>query len=93
MSASLPKTTIFVLRATGENPDYTKAYLQACMEEYINLKKQMAARTSDTTIAGLTEQLLRLEPELQKCDNEMQVVFEHQRRGAAGRKPAAWADI
>ena len=68
----LPKTTIFVLRATGENPDYTKAYLQACMEEYISLKKQMVARTSDTTIAGLTEQVMRLEPELQKCDAEMQ---------------------
>ncbi|HEX9046810.1 MAG TPA: polysaccharide biosynthesis tyrosine autokinase [Verrucomicrobiae bacterium] len=68
----LPKTTIFVLRATGESPDYTKAYLQACMDEYINLKKQMVARTSDTTIAGLTEQVLRLEPELQKCDAEMQ---------------------
>ena len=68
----LPKTTIFILRATGENPEYTKAYLQACMEEYISLKKQMVTRTSDTTIAGLTEQVLRLEPELQKCDAEMQ---------------------
>ena len=68
----LPKTTIFVLRASGESPDYTKAYLQACMEEYINLKKQMVAQTSDTTTAGLTEQLMRLEPEIQKCDNEMQ---------------------
>jgi len=68
----LPKTTIFVLRATGENPEYTKAYLQACMEEYTNLKKQMVARTSDTTIAGLTEQVLRLEPELQKCDVQLQ---------------------
>src|SRR5450755_747629 len=67
----LPKTTIFILRATGENPDYTKAYLQACMEEYISLKKKMVARTSATTSAGLTEQALRLEPELQKCDAEM----------------------
>jgi capsular exopolysaccharide synthesis family protein len=68
----IPKTTIFVLRASGENPDYTKAYLQACMEEYIELKKSMAARTSDTTIAGMTEQMLRLEPEMQKCDAEIQ---------------------
>jgi succinoglycan biosynthesis transport protein ExoP len=68
----LPKTTIFILRATGKNPEYTKAYLQACMEEYISLKKQMVARTSDTTIAGLTDQVLRLEPELQKCDVEME---------------------
>ena len=42
------------------------------MEEYINLKKEMVEHTSHTTIAGLTEQMLRLEPELQKCDDEMQ---------------------
>jgi capsular exopolysaccharide synthesis family protein len=68
----IPKTTIFTLRATGENPEYAKAYLQACMEEYISLKKQMVARTSDTTIAGLTEQIQRLEPEMEKCDAAMQ---------------------
>ena len=35
----LPKTTIFLLQATGQNPKYTQAFLQACMEEYITLKK------------------------------------------------------
>jgi len=68
----LPRTTIFLLRATGENPKYTQAFLQACMEEYIDLKKQMIERTSSTTIAGLTDQMLRLEPDLQTCDDEMQ---------------------
>ena len=68
----LPRTSIFLLRATGANPDYTKVYLQACMEEYINMKKEMAERTSTTTIAGLTDQMLRLEPQLSKCDDEMQ---------------------
>src|SRR5665213_1036401 len=68
----LPRTTIFGLRATGVNPDYTTAYLQACMEEYINLKKKLAAQASDTTIAGMTEQMLRLQPEIDKCDDEMQ---------------------
>jgi capsular exopolysaccharide synthesis family protein len=68
----LPRTTIFLLRATGENPEYTKLFLQACMEEYINLKKEMAERTSSTTIASLTDQMLRLQPELTKCDDEMQ---------------------
>jgi capsular exopolysaccharide synthesis family protein len=42
------------------------------MEEYMSLKKEMAERTSSTTIAGLTDQMLRLEPQLQKCDDEMQ---------------------
>jgi len=68
----LPKTTIFTLRASGENPEYTKVFLQACMEEYINLKKEMAERTSSSTIASLTDQMLRLEPQLQKCDDELQ---------------------
>jgi capsular exopolysaccharide synthesis family protein len=68
----VPKTSIFTLTATGENPDYTKAFLQAVMEEYIELKKQMVTRTSDTTSAGLTEQMMRLEPEMQKCDEEIQ---------------------
>ncbi len=67
----LPKTTIFILRATGRNPDYTKAFLQGCMEEYGNLKKGMAEHTSDTTIAGLTDQMLRLEPEMTKIDDQL----------------------
>jgi len=71
-----PRTTIFVLKATCGNPEYAKVYLQACMEEYINLKKEMAERTSSTTIAGLTDQMLRLEPQLQKCDDEMQSFLE-----------------
>ena len=55
-----PKTSIFILQASGEDAAYTQAYLQACMEEYINLKHEMRAQTSDTTVAGLTEEVLRL---------------------------------
>ena len=67
----LPKTTIFILRATGDSPEYTQAYLQACMEEFQNLKKGMAERASDTTIAGLTDQMLRLDPEMRKVDDQV----------------------
>lgn len=66
-----PKTTIFVLQALGEDPDYTQAYLQACMEEYIKLKKEMREQTSDTTVQGLLEQAGRLEKEVRKCDQEL----------------------
>lgn len=67
----LPKTTIFILRATGESPEYTKAFLQAAMEEYQNLKKGMAEHATDSTIAGLTDQMLRLEPEMRKIDDQV----------------------
>ena len=66
-----PKTSIFLLQATGLDPQFTQYYLQACMEEYINLKKEMRSQTSDTTVAGLTEEVLRLEKELRSGDQEL----------------------
>ena len=71
----LPKTTIFVLQATGADREYTKAFLQAVMEEYSALKKEMRTQTSDTTVAGLTEQVMRLEQELRKADEDL-VAFQ-----------------
>ncbi len=71
----LPKTTIFVLQATGAEPEYTQAFLKACMEEYIDLKKEMRTQTSDTTVAGLTEEVMRLEKELRQADQDL-VAFQ-----------------
>jgi uncharacterized protein involved in exopolysaccharide biosynthesis len=71
----LPKTSIFLLQGTGDEPRYTQAFVQACMEEYVNLKKDMRTQTSDTTIAGLTEEVLRLKKELVQCDEEI-VAFQ-----------------
>lgn len=70
-----PKTTIFLLQGTGENGAYVQQFVQACMEEYINLKKEMRAQTSDTTLSGMTEEIARLEKELRKCDSDL-VVFQ-----------------
>jgi Mrp family chromosome partitioning ATPase/capsular polysaccharide biosynthesis protein len=67
----LPRTTIFVLQGTGRDQKYTQAFVQSCMEEYINLKREMRAQTSDTTLAGMTEEVLRLERELRRCDEEL----------------------
>ena len=67
----LPKTTIFVLQGTGADPDYTQTFLQACMEEYVSLKREMRVHTSDTTFAGLTEEVLRLKEDLRKSDEDM----------------------
>lgn len=66
-----PKTTIFNLQATGTSQEFTRVYLDACMEEYINLKKEMRTSTSETTLAGITEQLVALERELKKCEEDL----------------------
>jgi polysaccharide biosynthesis transport protein len=64
----LPKTTIFVLQTTGSDPQYTTNFLQACMDEYILVKKRMREETSDTTVLGLTEEVKHLEGELREKD-------------------------
>jgi capsular exopolysaccharide synthesis family protein len=71
----LPKTTIFAFAAAGPDPQYTQAFLQACMEAYITLKKEMRTQTSQTTLAGITEELARLESELRKGEEEL-VAFQ-----------------
>jgi len=66
-----PKTSIFVLEAVGPDALNVQTFLQACMEEYIKLKKEMRAQTSDNTVAGLTEEVLRLEGDLRNCEGEL----------------------
>src|ERR1043165_5693157 len=66
-----PTTTIFVPRATGDNPQYTQAFLQACMDEFISWKNDLKVGLSDTTVSRLMENVLRLEKELTRCDEEL----------------------
>jgi capsular exopolysaccharide synthesis family protein len=66
-----PKTSIFILQAAGRDAAYAQAYLQAVMQEFINLKRDLRAQTSDTTVAGLSEEVLRLEKELRKDEADL----------------------
>ena len=70
-ASALPKTTIFVLQAKGQDPEFTRDFLQACMEEYVALKREMRTQTSEATLAGLTEEVLRLKKELGKADDDL----------------------
>lgn len=71
----IAKTSIFALTATGPNPQYTTAFLQGCMDAYIELKKEMRTQTSETTLAGITEELARLEAALRKGEDDL-VAFQ-----------------
>ncbi len=86
-----PKTSIFNLHAIGANPDYVQAYLLACMEEYINLKKEMRQQATDTTKSGIIEELTSLNVELRKGKEDLvnyessnSVVFLQDRGNSAG---------
>lgn len=67
----VPKTTIFMLQATGTDPDYTWAYLDGCMNAYIDLKQEMRSQTSETTLSGITEELGILERDLRRTEEEL----------------------
>lgn len=72
----LPKTSIFQLTASGREPRWVQAWLNAIMEEFVRYKDEMREDTSDKTLASITEQLLRLEKELEA--NE-QALFTYQK--------------
>ena len=68
----VPKTTIFLLTATGEEPEYTTAYLQACMDEYLLLKKEMRTGASDSTLSTIMGSLTRAEQDIKRGEEELQ---------------------
>lgn len=67
----LAKTAIFVMRCTGQSPLYTQAYLDACMDEYMATKKEMRDQKTNTTTAAIADELVRLEKEMVKHEEDM----------------------
>jgi capsular exopolysaccharide synthesis family protein len=61
----LPKSSIFNLRATGGDAAYTQAFLEATMEEYINLKKELFAKASTATESSMQEKLTQVAADLE----------------------------
>jgi capsular exopolysaccharide synthesis family protein len=64
-------TSFFVLTATGDEPKYTKAFLNACMSEYVQFKREMRTETADTAVIAVTEQLLALDKDLQQGEQDL----------------------
>jgi succinoglycan biosynthesis transport protein ExoP len=76
MDASLsvaikPTTEIFVLTATSPSAVYSQAFLDAAMDEYLNLKKKERYETAGTTADAITEEMKKLEKEMSDNDQAM----------------------
>jgi succinoglycan biosynthesis transport protein ExoP len=69
--AQLRGAAIFTLKATGRNPEFSQLFLDACMDEYIESKKEMRSTKSETTVSAITEELSRLEKELRQGEEEL----------------------
>jgi polysaccharide biosynthesis transport protein len=66
-----PRTAIFELQATGGEPRYTQAFLDALVEEYFNYRKQMRSSSSEDTLASLTKELAAEEEKLEQAQDAL----------------------
>jgi capsular exopolysaccharide synthesis family protein len=69
--AIIPKSSVFHLTATGLEPEYTRLYLESVMEEFMNYKREMKGDTTEKTLGGIRDELMRLEKELHQGDDEL----------------------
>ena len=70
-------TTIFQLTAIGADPEYTQKFLRACVDEYMDARKEMRSEKSELALSQLSEQLQQFDKEVQESDDAMNV-FEKQ---------------
>lgn len=70
------RTSFFILRSSGSDARYTRAFLNGVIEAYQELRRTMRSSTSTTTLAAINQQLRKLEEEI---DLGEEAVVEFQR--------------
>ena len=73
----IPRTTIFLLRASGLERVYTQQLLEALMREFINLRKEFRSQRADDATSALTGEVARVQKE---AESAAQAVTEFQRK-------------
>lgn len=61
---SSPKNSVLDLEAEGPSPGPTRAFLNAIMEEYLELKKGSYQKSSTGALAGITDQIKGVEEQI-----------------------------
>ncbi|MDB6171255.1 MAG: Capsular exopolysaccharide family [Chthoniobacteraceae bacterium] len=69
--AQMRGAAIFVLKATGDQSEYTRLFLESTMEEYMNSRREMRADKSEGTLTAITAELVRIEKELRAGEAEL----------------------
>ncbi len=67
----IPKTSIFAVTAQGLQPQQTKAYLDAVMDEYIAYRRSLRSDKSDVTLSAITDQVVDLEKDLRQAEEQL----------------------
>ena len=64
-------SSVFNLESRGRDASYARAYLDALLDEYINLRREMRSRVSENTLDALTEELARAQKRLTASETEL----------------------
>lgn len=82
ISISQPaRTSFMLLQASGPEPLYTQAFLDAVMAEYMALKKEMRVEKSDNMTSAIRNQLILLE---KKTDADQKELSDFQKENNMG---------
>lgn len=69
------KSAVFTLQATGPQPAYTQAYLEALMQSYLEYKAEIRKQISGDTLASIVKQIQSAALEL-KSQQDVLTAFE-----------------
>jgi succinoglycan biosynthesis transport protein ExoP len=67
----MPHASIFKMIGVGQSANFTQAFLDACMDEYVATKKEMRSASSENTTAAIQDELVRLDKEMTAEGEEM----------------------
>ncbi len=70
-------TSIFLLSATGKEPEFTQALLNATMEEYLAYKRDARLTKADTAKSSVSDEIARLAKELEASRDAL-IEFQRQ---------------
>ena len=89
------KAALFEIQVYGQTPDYARAYVDACMDEYIAKKKELRASSREGAMAAILDEVVRLEKDMQKEEEKMHAFQKENNIGflkEGGNTAAAFAE-
>jgi len=66
-----PHASVFNLKVEAQTGPYAKAYLDAIMEEYLELKRKQRLQSSDNQTLAIQDRLAALEKDIERGETEM----------------------
>ncbi len=75
-AAQQPRTSIFTLTGVGSNPDYTQKFVNAVMDEFINMRRDFRQEQTDAMMVDISEELASMRTELEQREQALDDFIE-----------------